>query len=355
MTAMDCREALLLISPHLDGALTMEEEAALAGHTGSCRACAAELALQEKLSAALREFGRLEAQAPPELCGLVMSRLRAERKTALARLPAAWRKALAAAAAVLLITCGTATGLKIAGGGKMIGLGTPAKVEGPGSPAGLINGGGPAGPSGEATAPGTGNAQEGNTPYDNGGNGPGSPLTAAGGPAGIEPGAEGTADAPPAGVSSVPAEGPRVLLSSGVKVTSTILKTAVEDLTEARAKAVALAAGAEASTQVFREQAGGRKIIVLRMAVAAGRAPDLIAGLYGIGNVIDRQDESRDITPLYNETLVQYNDLISRKNSAVDAEEQRRLEAQAMSYRQQLDAWEAEAGKRIITLWLESK
>lgn len=355
---MDCRETSLLITLRLDGAISKDEEAALAAHLAECKACSREMALQERLSGALREIGRDEVQAPAELCSFVMSRLQAERRTAFAWLPAAWRRVMAAAAAVLIIAGGSAgvtAGLKMAGGGKMIGLETPAKVDvatggGTTNGDGSSNQGNPVKPPGDANAPG--DVQGGNPPDNNEVSSTGTPATAGNGTGDVSSGANGGNTSRP-GPVSLSTDGPRALLSSNMKVTSTVLKVAVDDLAEARARAVALAAGASAATQVFPEQGGGKKIVVIRITVESGQAPALIAGLTKLGTLADRQDESRDITSLYNETMVQYSDLQSRLSSAKDAVERQKLEAQAASYKRQLDAWEAEAGKRVIMLWLE--
>lgn len=358
---MDCREAMFLISLRMDGALSKDEEAVLAGHLAACAECARELALQERLSGALREIGREGVQAPPELCGLVMGRLRTERRTAFTRLPAAWRRFIAAAAAVLFLAGGSAwvtAGMNVAGIGKMIGLGNPPKIDVPGgngNPAG--DGGGspdrgtPGSPPGAPDNPGV--EPEGNIPDSPQDGSKDNPSEPGNGPGDVKDGANGGKTAPPAAVTTKP-EGEVALLSSGIKVTSTVLKVAVDDLAGARAKAASLAAGAGAGVQEFPEQNGGKQIVVLRLTAASDRADELTAKLGGLGTQIDRQDESRDNTNIYNDTLVQYSDLQSRINSAKDAAEKQQLEAQAASYQRQLDALRAEAGKRVITLWLES-
>jgi hypothetical protein len=359
---MDCREAIALISPHLDGALSIEENSALAEHLAGCESCAGELALFERLARAWRDVGREDAQAPPELCGLVLGRLRNERRSVLARLPAAWRRSIAAAAAVLFLAGGSAwvtAGLNVAGVEKMISLGTPAKIDmdaGGGSPAGSGGGSPDRGDSGpEPGAPGTPVVEPeedapGNPPGDSTAN-PADPGSGAGDVKAVDRDGK---TIPPAVVSATP-EGERVLLSSGMKVTSTILKVAVDDLPGSRAKAVSMAAGAGAGAKVFPEQSGGKQIVLLRLTVDSDRASELAAELAGLGKVFDRQDESRDITSLYNETLVLYSDLLSRISSAEDAAEKQQLEAQAASYKRQLDTWQAEADRRVITLWLESR
>lgn len=349
---MHCSEVKLLILSHLDGTLSEYDETKLTKHITECDVCARELSVQKRLAGALRDIGQEEVQAPPELCAIVMAKVRTQRGKSLTWLPAAWRSAIAAAAAILLIaggSAGVASGLRIADIGKMIGLITPAaqvNVETPGGPAGTDNS------PGRVPSPTDIVAQN-----------PNDTVVPDGAREGNQ--ADGTEDigtsAPIVDDNNViktpaatPVEGPRVLLSSEMKINSTVLTVAVEDITEARAKAVALAAGAEASTQVFPEQSGDKKVVVIRLTSDSDDAPELVAGLSSVGSLVDRRDESRDITFTYNEKLVQYYDLQSRISLSQNAEEQRQLEAQASSCKQQLQTLNAEAGKRVITLWLES-
>ncbi|MCG9967936.1 zf-HC2 domain-containing protein [Pelotomaculum terephthalicicum JT] len=352
---MDCRETLNLIPDHLDGTLTGDEQAAMAEHLAVCLQCAHQMDMQKRLAAALREMGQEEIQAPPELCGLVMSKLRTERRTMLPRLPAAWRSAVAAAAAAVLIIAGGVAGLKMDGNGKVIVYSPPEtsviddqENTVPSSNDASGNDGIQPGDSNNTQPPG-----EENIP-DAGGSANPSESEQASGNNG--PTDKGEGKAPTAADNKSLMEEPHVMLSNGINVTSTFLKLAVDDLAGARAKAVTMAYGHGAVTQVLpEEQSGGKKIVVLRLTVASEQATSLISGLTGAGSLIDRQDERRDITSIYNETLIQYNDLQSRINSASESEEKRQLEMQAASYKQQLTAWDAEAGKRVIMLWLESR
>jgi hypothetical protein len=328
-----------MILPHLDGLLQSEQSALLEEHTLCCTYCARELALQEKISRTIREIGQEEFKAPPEMGGLVMSRLKPERRGYINRFPLSWRQTVAAVAALLTIAGGSAgvtAGLKMAGGGKMIALDPPAAVTDD-------SGGAP--DTDPAVLPGSidGSAknQDNNTGISNM-----SQLD----PSDISTGAAGSKT----GIEEKQPASATALLNSNMIITSTLLKIEVNDLSEARIKAVALAAGAEAVTQVFPEQNGDRKIVVLRLTLAADHAPGLIAQFSGLGTLADRQDESRDITAMYNETMVLCNDLESRRSAAANTVELQQLEQQITSYRQQLDTWAAEAGKRVIMLWLEN-
>lgn len=348
---MDCRDIQLLINLHLDGVASDTQQSLLSEHVACCKDCAGELALQERLSMALRNMGREEIEAPGELCGNVMSSLRTERRKAVSWMPEGWRKAVAAAATLLLLAGGSAgisAGLKMSGGGNIAGHETAMVDPGAGSGS-IIN-------HGKDIAIGTpGNANQPiDTPAGTSGEAQGSTIDP--GMAAEEPATNsGPATASRMGAGTNHAAETRVMLSSGMKVTSTVIKVEVTDLTEARIKAVALAAGAGAALQIFPEQNGSKSILVMRNSVESGKAPELIASLSRLGALIDRQDESRDITNFYNETLVLYQDLQSRITLTKDLDEKRQLEIQAAAYKQQMDTWKEESGKRVIMLWLESK
>jgi len=128
---MDCTEFNNLILPHLDGLLQDDQSVLLGKHAGECCSCASALTAQARLPNVLRDIGREEIQAPPELAGLVMSRLKPERRGYLSRIPLTWRQTAAAAAALLLLAGGSAgvtAGLKMAGGGNMAALDPLAAV-----------------------------------------------------------------------------------------------------------------------------------------------------------------------------------------------------------------------------------
>lgn len=347
---MDCRTAAMLISLQPDAQLTTEERAGLAAHIAVCRTCAREQQLQERLSRTLQEMGRVETVPPVELGSLVVSRLRSERRSPLTYIPAAWRKGVAAAAAFLLIagsSAGVTAGIwKMANGGKNVVLETTPPI--------VIDGGnGYLAPAGSGGTPAAGLSTPDNTgtPQDESSLGENPDAQNA------EGGHEGTV--PPATATTLSEQRTlgeeTVLLSEGVKVTSTVLRFAVEDMTSSRAKAVSIAAGTGASNQVFPIQDNGKSVLVMRLAIDSQKASGLITSLSGIGTLVDRQDESRDLTSIYNETMVEYRDLLARAGTVQDPEEKRKMEMQADSYKQQLDAWSEESGKRVVMVWLESQ
>jgi hypothetical protein len=370
---MDCRKAEHYITKRLDQLLSEEDNAALEQHLARCEACACELALQERLSMTLRELGREEIQAPAALSSLIMNNLGPQQRSALAWLPATWRKAVAAAATLLLLAGGSAgvmNGLNLAGNGKNIVMESPlpnvAAVPEPGGtpvPVNTNNNDNSANPDGNApdATPSTVPPESGAVEKPGGNQDGSSPAVAREHQqTGNSNSAEGdiTATKPAGsktGFSALEAGGERVLLSDDMKVTSTVLKISVDDLATARTRAASLAAGVGAETKVFPEQTSGKTVLVMRITVDSDQAPYLTEVLSGLGTSFHRQDEKRDLLPLYNETKVQYNELLERRDAATDSGERRQLDIQAASYKQLLDAWEEEAGKQVINLWLENK
>jgi len=299
---MDCREALKLIPHSLEESVAGEQKAALAAHLAKCESCAGEMVLQKRLSVAMRGIGLEEVQAPPELCGLVMGRLQTERRTAFRWIPEAWRKFVAAAAALLLIagsSAGITTALKMADSGKMVGYETSApEVE---LSAGvdhsrLDTGGNSVSPQGDPDP-----VQPAGNTDPTGGINPG-PSSAAGrdntGTASIETDSDKVSAA--SGDEPTATAEPQVFLNSRMKVNSTLLKVMVDGVNAAKTKATAIATNAGAMTQSFPAQSGAKEVLVMRLTVKSEQAAGLLAQLVGLGTPVDKQDESRDITSLYN-------------------------------------------------------
>lgn len=72
---MNCDDALLLLSGHLDGSNTPEEEAALQAHLSECEACNEMLRAYEEADAGISS---LKEPAPAALCADVMAQIKRE-------------------------------------------------------------------------------------------------------------------------------------------------------------------------------------------------------------------------------------------------------------------------------------
>lgn len=96
---MTCEEALVLISGHIDGENTPEEEAQLRLHLEHCEECRAVLAAYQEMESGV---AALEEEPPAELREQVMAAIRAEKPVRKKR-PTRWVSLAAAAALVLVI------------------------------------------------------------------------------------------------------------------------------------------------------------------------------------------------------------------------------------------------------------
>lgn len=91
---MKCEDALLLISGHIDGENSLEEEQLLQTHLADCEACRGVLQAWKETD---QGIASLEEDAPADLCEKVMASIGAPKKKQ------RWWPVLAAAAAVALV------------------------------------------------------------------------------------------------------------------------------------------------------------------------------------------------------------------------------------------------------------
>ena len=96
---MNCEDALLLISGHMDGENTPEEEAQLQAHLSGCAQCREVLAAYTEMD---RGIAALTEEAPAGLCASVMSAIGQE-TAAKKRSRRLWPVAVSAAAVALII------------------------------------------------------------------------------------------------------------------------------------------------------------------------------------------------------------------------------------------------------------
>ena len=97
--AVNCEDALLLISGHMDGENTPEEDAQLQAHLSGCAQCREVLAAYTEMD---RGIAALTEEAPAGLCASVMSAIGQE-TAAKKRSRRLWPVAVSAAAVALII------------------------------------------------------------------------------------------------------------------------------------------------------------------------------------------------------------------------------------------------------------
>lgn len=103
---MTCEEALVLISGHLDGENTEQEEAQMQAHLEVCPSCREIL---EALSQMDLKIQNLEVEPPTHFCENVMAAIRAEQVPVRKKKHPIWPVLTTAAAAALLLAVGVST------------------------------------------------------------------------------------------------------------------------------------------------------------------------------------------------------------------------------------------------------
>ncbi|RJQ29389.1 MAG: hypothetical protein C4589_04995 [Peptococcaceae bacterium] len=360
---MKCTKAKNLFSPWLDGELGPVEAGEFRRHIAGCASCRGEFSEWREISGVMR--GMAEAvTAPAGFAGSVRAQLDDIRPRRFSVLSAGWRRGLAAAAALVVVasaSLGLAARLMPLQSGPAIvgwdppGISTPgartpvapapgevvAPPAGDDEPAGTGNEGG--------TAPAPGTAPElaetvPGTPESNAGPSVGRPAVKE-----SVPEKEMTATTLPDRLVE-----PKAFLDKERKISSTLLKVAVGDLPAATEEALALAGKTGAEYQELAVQnAGGRQIKIIRFTAPPDSA--LPVQLAGLGTVTDKQSEVQDVTSRFTATLEKYRELLAQQGSAGDDRQQAELRARTDSLERQLNAWDQEAEKQVITLWLEAK
>lgn len=354
---MECREALNLISFKIDGTLSASEASAFEKHIANCVECERQMLLAQKIGSLLKGLGQEEVQAPPEFCNTVMAKIKSEPQGILTRIrTAAWRRAIAVAAMVMLVAGSTAGFSTKLSPGVLLGYNAAiqeitvendnfiavAEINDLKEPGSIVQ-------NGEANNTGSNNdgkkIENIETNVDPAGSGAVNKDN--------ETGAmerKGTETLMAASASS----GTKVLLNNEMKAESIKLWLTVEDLATAKSRATALALESGAVVQVFSEQSNSTSEMFLRITVDANKAPVLISKLEQTGVLTSKLDEERDLTALYNEKVVNYNELQYRINNESNDATKQQLEIQALSIKQQLDTWEMEANNFVVNLWLKT-
>lgn len=370
VTEMNCQEARKLFSLHLDKILSPGEEAEVLGHISSCFACREDLAGLRALLETLRSLPGLTPPAPAGLAAGIMVRLE-EIENRRRRL-SGWRRWVAAAAAALTLATGSlayaARGWTPAGWLAALSSGPPAgqALPGPGDPGPNPDSGfsmeGRKGDNGagnqpvigeeQGQAPPAGDKKESLPPKEGketgGSPGPGEKSSSPGN----EPGGE--ASPLPTTVAQNQPVSPVAFLNKERKINSTFLKVAASDIDQALAAALKAGATVKATSQVFAVQnTGTEQRAAVRFTVAPEVAPALVDKLVNLGTLLDKRQESEDITARFSATLEQYRETVAKANAVQETAEREQLLTQANFLEKQLATWDKEAGEHVVILWLE--
>jgi len=374
---MTCQDVRRLLSLYIDKYLPPKEEAEVIAHIGTCRACAEELAALKATVDALHSLIDLTPPAPPGLANRITARLKEieERKLNFY----GWKRW--AAVAAIAITLG---GGFIAYAGRSfvpsklwaalnlqrIGqVETEAKDSGAGTGSISLK---------EEPKGSQEDKQKDKTPGDErlaleeGKEGLSlgkpslgeqrAPENAPGqigksSPSSSKPRLSEKGTRPPAQVvAQNPVLQPLTFLNKERKINSTYLKVTVSDVEETLKAALKVGAQVGATSQVFAVQnTGSNERAAVRFTVPPEAAPGLVESLSKLGTLLDKREESEDVTARFSTTLEQYREAVAKANAASSEKERQELIAQAQFLEKQLSIWDKEAGEQVIILWLEKR
>jgi len=147
--------------------------------------------------------------------------------------------------------------------------------------------------------------------------------------------------------------GDAVLLNSHRDILSTILKVNTPNVADNTNNALEMASRLGGSGQVLTSQKrSSGELAIVRIAVPRENGRNLVTQLSGLGGIIDRADEKRDVTASYTEARNRLSEIQIRSSGAAP-EEKSQLEAEASGLKRQIESWDKELGSYAIILWLE--
>jgi hypothetical protein len=351
---IDCHRARELFYESDDGALSPAGWSALSLHERSCPNCGAEFSEWRRVRSILKNS---RVVPDPGFTAAVMGRIKeAQAAPAPARAGARWSAVLrhpvlqqgwlrsAAAVVVLLALLGgvfrlPATSTLVA----HLFSKRPTIAVVPPSPSGHTQPEpGPVGPNaaGGQTSPSATakpNGQPGGAPAA-------TPNTVT--PA-VQPGKQPVTSGTPGGNGSN-----EVLLSKPRVLISTTIEVQVNNLDQARAAALDLAANLGASLAWQQSaQNGSHANLFLSFTVNPGQASALQTQLSGLGYVVQKQTDSQDISANYASAQAACQTLKAEQAAAPESERQQ-YDNQIKALEQQLQGWDNAIGKQTVILWL---
>ncbi|MGQ5710397.1 zf-HC2 domain-containing protein [Desulforudis sp. DRI-14] len=332
---MRCAEARQLLPEWLEGEAAALVSAEVESHIASCPECRAEAALWRRIAGGLREMST-EIPAPAGFAAGVTARLSTGRRGILVSWSDTWKRAVAAAAAVTILACGS---LGIAY--RLLPNLTVADNGGDTPKMAIIENN----PGNDTVAdPVTPDATSPPKPHKQG-------VTP---PAANPPSNSGQ------GGSTVPDDAVTppnfAFLSTDRKVVihTTLVRLQVEDISSAYQQAATVAKGLNGSVEVLAVQDGadGRRQTVAA-EVPLDKADQALAKLTGLGQTLERKPDIKDVSATYNEKAVRYNSLLAEWQATGDANQKVLLEAEMNALKKQLDDLSRKAERQTIVLILE--
>lgn len=345
---MRCENVRDSFSPWMDGELAPIEQEAVREHLASCPDCRADIAIWEEISSSLKTMNQTYT-APAGFSAAVINQLQSPGRQRWFSTQT-FKKWAASAAAVVILAAGSA-GLALNNWGGLV----PRVVETPPGQFTVADNPdvkpAPEQGSSEAAAPGTNNTlppvqnSENSEDPDNPGASESPDISS--NDAGIS---TPTEPLEPLTVAQAEVQ-PKVFLSKERVITTTMLKLRVSDAKAAYTQASAIGKDFSASSQVLAQQAGTR--YVTKYVVPADKVESFLGELGRLGTTSEQVTDTQNVTSNFADTMEEYSAVIAQINSTEDEKQRKNLKNRASYLENLLSAWNNEAEKRVVVLWLE--
>jgi hypothetical protein len=338
---MKCKEANNLISPYMDGELPAPLRQELEFHLNSCQLCWTRYKEMTQLSRIFKSFGEEILPAPDGFKDQVLLRIKekhnASRPESMRNLIKSWKKTAAAAAAMVIVA--------LAGFNFALPWGMQI-ADNQGKP--VVNN-----PAVNKAAEKNNPDNSSTTPYIDNSTEPGEPGSIQ------EPGSNTGQNAgsdPATEVEPPKTENPPVLLNAGQQnIKTTLLKIAVFDTITAPVEtAVNIAHDMGGQSENLGQQVKDNVTYTqLKITVSREAENDIINKLSKLGTIYSKEEDFKDISSAYTNTLEQYYNLNSQKSGTKDKAELEVINSKLNNLIDKLGAFQQQAEKVTIVLWLQ--
>jgi len=337
---MNCKQVKNLIPDWLDGEIEASVAKTIEDHLFHCESCREEAAFWQAAGAALREdFGDLKA--PEGFAKAVLTKLPERQNSGWHVIAARWRRGMAAAATLLLVSAGAATGYF------QWGINAAPQVVNTDPPS-II-----------ATNPNNNTEVEPNQQPNDPEVQTGVDDPAKTGPQQGENNEQDPADPGLEGNSTGKAidMGEAELMNTGKDrvVERTLVRMKVDDFDAVREQTLEYINEAEAGYEVIASEdveTGSQES--LKIVVDNSRFETLLENLSGLGQVVTTESSKTSIADEYNKNVEQVRSLKNQFEASTDANEREQLQVKITGIMSQLKAWDQESKKKTIILLLEN-
>lgn len=331
---MRCAEARQLLPEWLEGEAAAPVSAEVESHIASCPECRAEAALWRRIAGGLREMST-EIPAPAGFAAGVTARLSTGRRGILVSWSDTWKRAVATAAAVAILACGSLgiayrllPNLTVAdNGGDTPKMAIIENNPGNDTVAGPV--------TSDATSPPKLHKQGVTPPAAN------PPSN------GEKSGDTATGDA------VAPQKFAFLSTDRKVVIRTTLVRLQVEDVSSAYRQAAGVAQQLGGSAQVLAVQDGaeGRRQTVAA-EVPPDKAAEALAKLVALGRNLEQTPGDKDVSAAYSEKAARYNSLVAEWQATEDESQKALLEAEIQALKKQLDDLTQKAERQTFVLIL---